>query len=63
MNSVAIIVAYGEGQQIFSWRTVDVAVCALEQLVWHKVQQPLGKTHHLNVSQTRLSLDTAEGLV
>lgn len=37
-------------------------LCVLQQLVWHRTQNPLGKTHHPNVSQTRLSLDSAEGL-
>lgn len=37
-------------------------LCVPERLVWHKAQQPQGKTHHPNVSQSRLSLNAAQGL-
>lgn len=37
-------------------------LCVFKRLVWCKVQQPRGKTHQPNVSQSRLRLDAAQGL-
>lgn len=60
VEPVNVNAASREGRQIFS--PGGCVLCVLQQLVWHRTQNPLGKTHHPNVSQTRLSLDSAEGL-